>query len=506
MRFILYPVAALFLLLQTATGEAQQVTVHAIDPLYVNSQNIVSPGRAYMRRPNGELVGTVIHSSPQISVLYHSESYNDGYSWELEKLAEVRSDNPSTEFNPSVDSNRYGKYVAYSVPIDGNRFVGQIAHKQIDGISFAVSDVSNPKTPESNSVSKSFIAASRGADERGNFLHDVGYGWVDESTGDVFVGHSDTGIEFPPAKLIHSDTGLVGGVSIAVAGDFLLVVFHSTNERYQPVGLAHKTGAFPVLMESHDGGDTWTEPQPLFGLSIKDFPVLSSENNIVLAGGTLQTDIVANALAWARPEKGEKNIYVTSAIQPVARGASETWVPLSDGRSSHIGIVSSRDFNSQDRSWRHAVVHDVSDKGARLASDTGVSGFQIQMNYGGLSSASVQTPSLLSTSASLHQYSALPGSPVRTLTYLENTSLSETNLVVGISTDSGATYDRYVRVSIGNAAAPADPALRFSVSQCLFGDPGGNIFIDVVLAGGERGVGLRHMKIPLGLNVKELKG
>jgi len=45
-------------------------------------------------------------------------------------------------------------------------------------------------TPKLNSVSKSFIAASRGKDEAGNFLRDVGYGWVDESSGDIFVGHS----------------------------------------------------------------------------------------------------------------------------------------------------------------------------------------------------------------------------------------------------------------------------------------------------------------------------
>ena len=506
MRFIPYSLAALVLILLTTTGETQQVTVHAVDPLYVNSQNIVGPGRAYMRRPNGELVGTVVHSGSEISVLYHSESSNDGYSWKLEKLAEIRSDNPSTEFNPSVDSNRYGKYVAYSVPIGENRFVGQIAHKQIDGTSFVVSGALNPKTPESNSVSKSFIAASRGADQRGNFLHDVGYGWVDEITGDIFVGHSDTGLEYPPAKLIHSDAGLVGGVSIAVAGDFLLVVFHSTNDRYQPDGLSHNTGAFPVLMESHDGGNTWSEPKPLFGLSIEDFPTLPSEDNIALAGGTLHTEIVANALAWERPEKGERNIYVTSAIQPVVRSSSETWVPLGDGRSSHIGIVSSRDFNSQDRSWRHAVVHDVSEEGGRVASDAEVSGFRIQTNYGGLSSANVQTPRLLASTASFHQYSALPGSPVRTLTYLENTNQSETNLVVGISTDSGATYDQYVRVKLGNAAAPTDPTLRFSVSQCLFADPGGNIFIDAVVVGEGNADGLQHMKIPLGLNVKGLKG
>ena len=484
MRTMLFTVTALLLVLQAASGSAQQVTIHAVDPLYVNSENIVTPGRAFMRRPNGELVGTVVHSGPQVSALYHSESSNDGRSWTLEKLAVVRANNPSTAFNPSVDSNKYGKYVAYSVPVDG-KFIGQIAYKEIEGNSFVLSGVYNPKTPKSNSVSKSFIAASRGTDEWGNFLRDVGYGWVDKTTGDILVGHSDTGIEFPAAKLIHSDAGLVGGVSIAVSGDFLLVVFHSNNKKYQPIELARSNGAFPILMESDDGGDTWTEPQPLFGLSIKDFPVLSSAANILLAGGTQGTDIVANALAWERKKKGEKNIYVTSSIQPVIRLSSGNWAPLNNDRSSHFGIVSSRDFNSKDKNWRHAVIHDI---------------------YRRLPLASIQTSDVLSVSASLHQYSALPGSPVRTLTYLEKKGLYEINLVVGISIDSGMTYGQYVRVNLGKTDSPDDAALRFSVSQCLFGDPGGNIFIDVVVVNGKDGVGLKHMKIPLHLNLKNLKG
>ena len=483
MRTMLYTITALFLVLHAAGSAAQKVTIHAVDPLYVNPENIVTPGRAFMRRSNGDLIGTVVHSGPQVSVLYHSESSNDGRSWALERLAEVHSNNPSTAFNPSVDSNNFGKFVAYSVPV-GGKFIGQVSHKEIGGGSFVSSDIYAPMTPQANSVSKSFIAASRGTDEWGNFVRDVGYGWVDETAGDIFVGHSNTGIEFPPARLIHSDAGLVGGVSIAVSGDFLLVVFHSNNKKYQPVELAHSNGAFPVLLESDDGGVTWTDPQPLFGSSIKDFPALSSTTEIVLAGGTQGIDIVANALAWERRKKGEKNIYVTSSIQPVSRLSSGSWAPLNGGRSAHFGIVSSRDFNSEHSNWRHAIVHDIS---AQLAP------------------AGIQTSDVPPFATSFHQYSALPGSPVRTLTYLEEKGLGEADLVVGISTDSGNTYDQYVRANLGKSGMLQDAPLRFSVSQCLFGDPGGNVFIDAVMINEAHGVGLKHIKIPLGLNVKNLR-
>lgn len=466
------------LILGAAQVSAQELTplINSVEPDGVSAQSILGAGRNIMRRPNGPIVGAFAVPNGDGTVLNYSASIDDGLTWNSLELTEIGLENPESGVFPSIDSNKQGAYVAFT---EGT--MGRIAYiPNALGIG-ATFQSSGPLTPGSSNVRSSFIAASRSAGHV-----DVGYGWVDDDTGTIYVGHSDDGETFPVANAIHTDPDILGGVSVATEGDYMLMTYHSRSPEYAPEGLEGDGGAYPVWMQTVDGGETWTEPEPILGRSLNSFPKAEaaaiSENGdvqretVFAAGGASDFSLSTNALAWARVAFGEEIIFVTSSMKPVSLGT-----PTADwgAGGNHIGVVSFKDFQDPGSEWRHVIAN---------------------RPLLGRDNAPI-------SSAHLHQYSALPNTPVRSVTYVEQanegTSEFEERIVIAISTDSGKKYDQFLDFKASDLGLEGlgTRDLSFSVSQCLFADENGDIFVDVVLLGSDASAGLQHAKLPTGINV-----
>ncbi|TBZ73813.1 hypothetical protein [Rhizobium leguminosarum] len=472
--------------------------------LSITKGSIEGAGRNIMRTASGGLVATYAESSGGQSSLIFDRSLNNGRSWE-KAIVETR---PGQIVESSIDSNFQGSYIAFTEE-QGGKVVGRIAFSNAPFSKDPKFSVSLPVTPAGVEPWDTSIQASRkgwgsqDSDDR----ETIAYGWQDKRSKSLYIGVSKDGRSFPPARIVVADRYATSGPAVAVRGKFVIATYLTTNPNIVPTDVPHENGvSYPAWIETFDGGESWSSPQPLFGSKAADFPTVEVDDNrdrVRLAGGTAQMN--SPILNWAFSREGDaSDDEAEDKTAPSQESSSNNSKPPADndqggitfvqtslrglglgGRSSEISVVSFRQI-APGANWTHVIANN------KLSRSPGSRGGDI---------------STISAVASQFQYSALIDTPVRATVYKEYDSVvGETRFVAAISTDTGKRFDRHA--SFGKEELTAlgienvDATTVFAASQCLFEDRNGDVFVDVMLLDGNS---THYARLPLGVNAQELR-
>jgi hypothetical protein len=444
------------------------IPVHVVDIHQTHlsvDQNFLETGHTLMRRVDGALNAVVVRGNLDHEDMAYLFSLDGGSAW---KALDIETKEPSTQ--PALDSNEYGAYIAY-VSKDGSRQVGHVVRIDDPRGKAQIQD-SGPLTDAQGQNQYSSIAASRLG------LKSVAYGWFDKATGRINVGVSPDGIHFPPTRTIAVDKNARYGPAVAIFGKYLVVTYQTTNEEIAPKGAP--TGSYPAWLESTDGGKTWSRPDALFGKDIHSFPEFETEvsgavgstekRSIRLTG--LQDDHATfiQGLAWEASTISASRVFVTSVLS----------YSVSDERGSStraIGVVSSK-LPQKGGNWAHVVANPITnDLPPELR------------NWG--------------PNSSFLQYSALPGTPLRVVSYVDQSqSGGEDSLVAAISTDNAEHFTHVVSYKATRLGLPRETHLALRSSLCLWRDADGTVSLDTFLAPIAGQDHLWHARLPIGIRLK----
>jgi hypothetical protein len=474
---------------QSAAQEHRLVHASAVDV-----ESLIGNGRNLMRSPEGTLVGVFLGGDERGKKLLFTASVNDGKTWQTH-TANLEDIQPTS---PAIDSNYHGAYIAFVAVRDGER-AGQLLYVPEPRAETVTMKNIGPLTPQGLDVKHSFVAASRdGWGGASTKARSVAYGWVDARSGDFYVGVSADGKTFPAARVIHSDPRTETGPSVSIRDDYVFMLYQSRNPKLMPAGVesirAATGGAHHVWMESLDGGKTWSEPKPLFA-SVESFPQVRAvrvdergiqhEGFAVAAGGSAGIRDFSQTLAWAPAADGI--MFVTTAHTPVSLQSTAFAERYWSDPSNRVGVVSFKDFSGGDQ-WTHVTAN------RPLLRDE-------------------QTGRAQQSRAMLHQYSALPLTPLRAVISLEFVSDAQGRehgrITVAYSTDTGKTFQHLIDFDDRKLQALGLPKLAsdavIEVSQCLFAERDGDVYIDVFIFKGTDSAPLYHAKLPLGVNLNDVK-
>lgn len=457
--------------------------------------SIVGGGRNIMRSPEGTLITAFAEARPRSTQLYFAGSRDDGQTWYRVASPHLGRHSPGTDDgnDPAIDSNVDGAYLAF---VDAG--VGRVVYSAQPFANPARFQHSAPLTPAGVAVRHSFVAASRmgWGDRPADSPASVAYGWVDVQNGDIYVGLSRDGRTFPVARRVQSDLGATTGPAVAVHGDYILLMYLSRSARFAPEGLeSGPEREYQVWMESRDGGQTWSDPTPLFGRTLADFPRIPTvevdaagrrvTREAVVGGGSPGSREHSQALAWG-PTPSEKVIFVMSSLRPL-RPDGRT---VTDAAGA-VGVVSFKPL-APGGAWTHVVANRA------LTLDSAAPAQPAGPGDARFAPAGAR--------AELHQYSALPETPFRAVTYVESDRGGGTRLVVVLSPDAGKNFNQYIVFGRDELARLGVPELKgrvvIDVSQCLYEDRAGNVYQDVLLLDEAGGNALYQLKLPLGVNAR----
>jgi hypothetical protein len=428
----------------------------------------------------------------------------------------------------AIDSNFQGSYIAFTENIDG-RVVGRIAFSPAPFAANPQLSVSAVVTPKNVIPRDTFIQASRAgwgdlaADDR----ETVVYGWQDAVTKGLYIGVSRDGRTFPAAQLVVKDQFAVSGPAVAIRGNYVIATYQTANPAMAPVDVPaqiRKARSYPAWIESLDGGQTWSDARPLFGLTSAAFPrvrvetVEGTATEYRLAGGSaLPNSPILNwaaNLAVSQPDKtlpsseplprqdpksksltvqrpNVSNEQQADRTASVDRRGGTTFVQSSmksidgNGTQAEVSIVSFRPIE-RGAEWTHVIANN-----------------QLTLNMGRVDSKT----SHLNAKASQFQYSALIDTPVRATTYQDVDPMTQrARLVMAVSTDTGKHFHHHVSFNSDELAQRGITSFKagavFAVSQCLFEDRDGEVLVDVLFL--DKG-DARFASLPVGVNAAILR-
>jgi hypothetical protein len=479
----------------------------------VSEASIANAGRNIMRTVDGGIVATYAVANGERSALIFARSLENGVTWDQVEFPAVTGDVRQA----AVDSNFKGSYIAFSERV-GDAIVMRIAHTAAPFAEDPAFVVSASVAPVGVVPADVYIQASRkGWGQLSDVAKEtVAYGWQDANTGALYVGVSPDGETFPLALKVLEDPYAASGPAVAVRGNYVVASYQTTNPDIVPSDVPEHLRAgrtYTAWIESMDGGLTWSEPRPVFGHLSTDFPLAkivdpSGEVDYLrLAGGTALPN--SPTLNWgssrSRPDRGgnllsraDDDPTVPSVLQTEVQFADAkesesglTFVQTSmngigaDGAASEVSIVSFRQI-MPGAPWTHVVAHN------QLTSDPS------------LVDAGTST---LDVDASQFQYSALIDTKIRATSYKEvDTDTGASRLVIAVSTDTGMSFDHHVSFGEEELAAHGitgfGPAGVFTVSQCLYEDRNGEVYVDVMVSSGD---GMRFVSLPTGVNAAVLR-
>jgi hypothetical protein len=477
-----------------STPGSKRLEIHTIDASVTDATTIFGAHK-FMRSSDGTLTGSFIKHIGNNDELLLVTSKDGGKTW-VDFSSGLTAKGGVRHQASDVGAN--GVYVAF---VDG-RGEGHVAHFPDPVGNPGKVKESGALTSEGGDARFSFISTSKGPDS----TNSVGYGWLDMVGGKIYVGVSKDGTTFPPARLVETDSNATSGPAIAVHNNYVLVMYLTTSPEIapdDPENLADTKGRdYQAWIESKDGGATWSKPAPLFGKKLADFPTVnaSSKNGdgrmisgkVAAAGGTEALGNHSQTLAWAVSTgfdpaiAGGVRLFIMSALSPVTPKESPFPPGFWDDRKNNVGILSFKDIGNLTAPWTHVVA----------------------------SRDLVQERAGVVTEAWQHQYSALPGTSVRAVSYVDKTREQKTShdsLVVSVSIDTGKHFDRFARFEQRDLGIETPASVVFVASPCLYKDPKGDVFIDVAFveadAAGKVGdKRLKVTKLPIGLNVKDVPG
>lgn len=489
----------------------------------VSVESIDDAGRNIMRTADG---GIVAAFSTTDSGLTFARSLDNGASWNNVPVKDVNG----SVVQVAIDSNFQGSYIAFTENVNG-RIVGRIAFSSAPFAANPQLTASASVTPKGVVPRDTFIQASRAgwgdlaADDR----ETVVYGWQDSTSKGLYIGVSPDGRTFPMAQLVVDDEFAASGPAVAIRGNYVVATYQTTNPAMAPVDVPRemrKGRTYPAWVESLDGGRTWSEPRPLFGLTSAAFPQVRVETTDGgfaehrLAGGSalpnspilnwaLSRDLgvasfepdktlPVDDLAHARPPSDQQpREQQPNDQQPDRNSESDpslggtTFVQSSmrsidgNGPQGEVSIVSFRPIEPG-AVWTHVIANN-----------------RLTVNMGRVNSRT----SHLNAQGSQFQYSALIDTAVRATTYQDvDPATRHARLVAAVSTDTGKTFDHHISFNSEQLAQYGITGFRegsvFAVSQCLFEDRNGEVYVDVLFITDGEG---HFASLPIGVNAAMLR-
>lgn len=504
----------------------------------VSPQSIEAAGRNIMRTADGGIVATFSATGNGDLDLIFGRSLDSGATWDRVAVDAVRG----RVLETAIDSNFQGSYISFTEDVDG-RVVGRIAFSPAPFGADPEFVVSAAVTPHGVEPRDTFIQASRAG--WGNLAADdretVVYGYQDGVSKGLYIGVSPDGRSFPAATLVVEDAYATSGPAVAIRGNYVIATYQTTNPAMAPADVPARMRSgrtYPAWVESLDGGRTWSEPRPLFGLTSDAFPTASVETedgtfaHHRLAGGSRLPN--SPILNWASTRSLERGIFdadktvPTDQLQldrpqlqrppiqlpprdrlpidrlpgsiPLPGGdrsqldpslGGTTFVQTSmrsidgDGAEGEVSIVSFRPIEPG-AEWTHVLANNP-----------------LTADWARVNGSS----SHLHAQGSQFQYSALIDTSVRATTYQEvDPATGRTRLVAAVSTDTGKSFDHHVSFDADMLAAHGIDRFGegsvFAVSQCLFEDRNGDVHVDVLFTDdGE----VRFASLPIGVNAAILR-
>jgi hypothetical protein len=459
---------------RTKTG----IEMASITPLSLkdpSGKSLLGDNREVMRHSSGAIHAALLESpegESRMSLFGATE-----FGRPMERLTEVVGARGSLgASDPATDSNQNGVYVAY-VQDDGKGHSGHVAHIPDlfgDPNEFKVH---GPLTPDGGAADNSFLQASRA-------FNTVVYGWRDTKSGDVHVGVSVDGVEFPPAQLLVNDKHVVRGPAVGIHGEYVIVVYETTNSKFAPADRDIADSAYCMWSESGDAGKTWSDPVPLYPSS-RDLPLatgFSMSKPEDLRRSELGVEGVAppwsrwlQLLAWANLEDAtDSRVFVLSTGVPTGGVTTTDWV----GSDNSVGLLAFKPI-SVGGEWDYVVTNRSIFRQTALSEP-----------YAG-------------RTGTLYKYGALPGTRVRVITYVDRApqdSALEDQLAILVSTNKGDSFDLESTFSASELGLGGDAELIISNSACCFADASGDIWQDLLIADARRPDSILHATMPIGLN------
>jgi len=458
-------------------ADVKSATIVELPRGATSTESLLGDNREVMRHSNGAVHAALVESSgdrPRIAIFGARE-----FGRAMERLAgPISSDNSLGDSAPATDSNQNGAYVAY-VEAGAEGAAGYVVHLPDPFGDPSDRRVHGPLTPAGGKATNSFLQASRA-------FNTVVYGWRDQASGDLFVGVSVDGLQFEPAQALTTDGNVVRGPATGVHGDYVIYVYETTNPRFAPLDARKTDGAYFAWSESGDGGKSWSEPIPLFPDNLPRATgfTLSDDNDLV------RSEVVAlpvapawdnslQLLAWANVEDAyDSRVFALAMVSALTDSNGAEWT----GSGNSIGLLASKRI-AVGGDWEFVVTN------------------RDMFRRAGLSEA------YAGRTGTQYKYSALPGTPVRVVSYVDRApkdSALEDQLAILVSTNKGASFDYESTFGAGSLRLDPDAELIISNSACCFADENGEVWQDLLIGDSRRPSSVRHATVPIGLNATGL--
>jgi hypothetical protein len=459
------------------------------DVMQSTKESMVGGGRTVMRMADGALVATFARAAERGRELAFASSRDNGQSWQT---STVYAADRSGVLHSAIDSNFQGSYIAF-VSASGKQNVARVAYTAAPLSAQRKFSVSQSLMPDGSIPVDGFIQASRvGWGEKADKdAETVAYGWQDAKSKDLYVGISPDGKTFPKARKVVADRHATSGPSVGIRGKYVMVTYLTTDPAIAPSDLKASGRSYQAWIESRDGGTSWSKPQPLFGATSANYPNIDvttvspgQQTNIEkerLSGGT--NGRLAGMLVWQTTTAGTDSgiVFILSELSTS---------PVSQ---QYIGVVSFRPL-TPGAAWTHSIASHAFARGDAKA-------IEAYTKPGGIQFA------LPDAVTRQFQYSALVDTPVRSASYLEVSKTAGVRLTVATSKDTGKTFDQLRSFSATElqklGLRDFGPDTVFKMSQCLFEDRDGQVYVDV-LAHGLKGE-LQYARLPVGANAQAIR-
>jgi len=448
----------------------------------ISKASIQNAGRNLMRTAEGGLVATYVKHGEKPGLVFGA-SIDNGKSWR-----EARVETFGPVLQSAIDSNFRGSYIAFTEK-QGATTIGRVAYTTAPFAGQPQVITSDRVTPEGVEPIDTYIQASRKGwgDKADQDRETVVYGWQDANTKALYVGVSPDGRTFPVARKALDDRFAVSGPAVGIRGKYILATYLTANPDIAPADLpqSERQGrAFQAVIESVDGGLTWTKPSPLFGKVSTDYPTV--EVQVRGKDGVFKKEIVRldrgtrmanhSALMWASEGDTAGINFAQSSLS--GRDSSGQLI-------AEVGVVSFKP-SRLDEPWKHVLANNLLSTDHRQLS------------------ASVSS---VAATTGQFQYSALPDTPIRLTTYTEfDEKTQQPRLVLAASSDTGMTFNHHssftpaqlAKLGIGKFTKNS----VLEVSQCLFEDRNGVVYVDFLA---HNQGDMRYARVPIGINAVELR-
>jgi hypothetical protein len=440
------------------------------------SDGLLGDNREIMRHSSGAIHAAIVERNGRMS-LFGAKEFGEAMTRLVGPISGERSQGDEA---PATDSNQNGTYVAY-VQHSGSGAAGYLTHIPDPFGDPAEFRVYGPLTPLSGLATNSFLQASHAFDS-------LVYGWRDEKTGDLFVGVSSDGATFPTAQRVASDQHITRGPATGIHGDYVIFAYETTNPQFKPVDSDGGRRNYYVWCESGDGGESWSEPQPLFpessrlpratGYALAPHGDLT-RSEVPIAAEAPLWDPSLQLLASANLEDPrDSRVFIMTTAVPAPNPRHGDWA----GSDNSLGLLAFKPIEIGGE-WGYAVTNRSLFRRTEL------------------------TKPYVGRTGRLYKYSALPGTPIRVVMYVDKApqgSNLEDQVAVLVSTTKGDSFDFETVFTASQLKLDRSSDVVISNSASCYADSAGDVWADLLVTDAKRPEAVLHAVLPIGINAQGL--